>query len=163
VDRRGARTFTDDEQAMAGDPPDSVSIEPPSDLPTRPRCNKITVLPPTSWAEGAADLLERALYLRSMSSEDAAPVEAAITDHLNHSMRSARLDDEITLGPDSPSDNITVHWTCGWCGDTLRPYDGAWVGDIAGDYCPEGKAVGSTGTSPHLPIKSQSILDTDHI
>jgi hypothetical protein len=52
-------------------------------------------------------------------------------------------------------------WNCGWCGDTLRPYDGTWVGDVAGDYCPEGKAVGSTGTSPHLPVPDGLSISTE--
>ena len=55
-----------------------------------PAPTKITVPPPESWAEGAADLLERALYFRSMSSDDAALVEAAITDHLKSRRRPTR-------------------------------------------------------------------------
>ena len=38
----------------------------------------IVVLAPASWADGAADLLERALYLSSMTVEDADSVKAAI-------------------------------------------------------------------------------------
>lgn len=44
---------------------------------------------------------------------------------------------------------------CAWCGVPLVPSDGTWT-DVAygsGDYCPEGKAVGPTGTSPHLPLR----------
>lgn len=44
---------------------------------------RITVMPPASWSEGAADLLERALYLPSMTREDAEQVEKAIRDHLD--------------------------------------------------------------------------------
>lgn len=42
---------------------------------------------------------------------------------------------------------------CEWCGATLTAEDGVWT-DLdtnSGDYCPEGLAVGRTGTSPHLP------------
>lgn len=44
---------------------------------------KIVVLPPASWAENAADLLERALYLRSLDIDDATLTEKAITDLLD--------------------------------------------------------------------------------
>lgn len=48
---------------------------------------------------------------------------------------------------------LTPEWTCQWCGSPLTPDDGVWTDDAnSGDYCPEGLAVGSTGTSPHLPV-----------
>ena len=45
-------------------------------------------------------------------------------------------------------------WTCEWCGMPLRPLNGVWTGWGTGDYCPEGHAVDSTGTSPHLPVET---------
>lgn len=43
-------------------------------------------------------------------------------------------------------------WVCQWCGTSLVAGDGVWTDPgNTGDYCPEGPAVGPTGTSPHLP------------
>jgi hypothetical protein len=65
------------------------------------------------------------------------------------------IDDAVRLADDELG---LAAWTCEWCGGILRPYDGVLVGDVAGDYCPEGKAVDSTGTSPHLPKNAQTPL-----
>lgn len=44
-------------------------------------------------------------------------------------------------------------WMCEWCGVPLNAMDGVWTEpNGSGDYCPEGLAVGPTGTSPHLPL-----------
>lgn len=44
-------------------------------------------------------------------------------------------------------------YDCQWCGVPLTPDDGVWTEHQGtGDYCPEGLAVGSNGTSPHLPV-----------
>lgn len=61
-----------------------------------------------------------------------------------------------TIPPTAPSGSPPVgldEWTCDWCGNPLVPRDGVWTDEAnrSGDYCPEGLAVGPTGTSPHLP------------
>jgi hypothetical protein len=57
--------------------------------------DKIVVLPPASWADGAADLLERALYLRSMTVEDADSVKAVIEEHLAVAASQERLSIDV--------------------------------------------------------------------
>lgn len=56
--------------------------------------------------------------------------------------------------------------TCAWCGVPLVAADGTWTDHAgSGDYCPEGLAVGPTGTSPHLPrVASQAdSLDVERL
>jgi hypothetical protein len=56
--------------------------------------------------------------------------------------------------------------TCQWCGVPLVPEDGTWTEPGGtGDYCPEGLAVGRTGTSPHLPVfkEASPVLRPCHV
>jgi hypothetical protein len=53
-------------------------------------------------------------------------------------------------------------WRCEWCGIGLEPDACVWVGEEGvGDYCPEGRAVGSNGVSPHLPVRAAALAERE--
>ncbi len=60
--------------------------------------------------------------------------------------------------------DIEALYACEWCGDPLTAGDGVWTHPLSGDYCPEGLAVGRTGTSPHLPVRpGWSLVPTEEL